>query len=38
MKGAKYLKQFIDGVQCGKGVRCNMKFIKDIGINNFKLI
>lgn len=38
MKGAKYLKQFIDGVQCGKGIRCNMKFIKDIGINNFKLI
>ncbi|AYD82454.1 hypothetical protein BRC2024_KCUCJSVR_CDS_0022 [Acinetobacter phage vB_AbaM_KissB] len=38
MKGAKYLKQFIDGVQYGKGIRCNMKFIKQIGIDNFKLI
>lgn len=38
MKGAKYLKQFIDGVQQGKGIRCNLSFIKQIGIHKFKLI
>ena len=38
MKGAKYLKQFINGIQQGKGIRCNKAFISSIGIFDFKLI
>lgn len=38
MKGAKYLKQFIDGVQCGTGVRCTDSFIKSIGIYDFQKV
>ncbi|CAH1066730.1 Uncharacterised protein [Acinetobacter phage MD-2021a] len=38
MKGAKYLRQFVNGVQQGRGIRCSMKFIKQIGITDFKLL
>ena len=38
MQGAMYLKQFINGVQHGRGVRCNKKFIRDIGIFNFEMV
>lgn len=38
MKGAMYLKQFIDGKQFGKGLRCTKAQIKQIGIFDFKRI
>lgn len=38
MKGAIYLKQFIDGKQYGKGLRCTKAYINQIGVLNFKRI
>lgn len=38
LKGGKYLKQFINGIQFGRGIRCNKKFIKSIGIFDFQKV
>lgn len=38
MKGAIYLKQFVDGLQFNKGMRCTKAQIKQIGILDFKRI
>jgi hypothetical protein len=38
MKGAMYLKQYINGLQFGKGTRCTKAQIKEIGIFDFKRI
>lgn len=38
MKGAMYLKQFIAGIQQGKGVRCTKAQISNIGIFEFTRI
>lgn len=38
MQGAMYLKQFVDGVQFNKGMRCTKAQINEIGIFDFKRI
>lgn len=38
LKGGFYLKQFINGVQWGKGLRCTKAFISSIGIFDFQLV
>ena len=38
LKGGKYLKQFINGIQQGKGLRCTKGYINSIGIFSFKII
>jgi len=35
MKGAYYLRQYINGRQYGRGMRTTKKFIHEIGIDNF---
>lgn len=32
LKGGVYLKQFVNGIQQGRGIRTNKKFIRDVGI------
>lgn len=36
MRGAMYLKQYIQGVQFGRGVRCTKAYIRSVGIFDFK--
>jgi len=38
LKGGFYLKQFINGVQFGKGLRCSKAFIQSIGIFDFNKV
>ena len=35
MKGAYYLRQYINGRQYGRGLRTTKRFIHEIGIDNF---
>lgn len=37
LKGGLYLKQFINGVQFGRGQRVNKKILKEIGILDFSV-
>lgn len=38
LSGGTYLKQFVNGIQQGSGIRCNKKFIKSIGIFDFEMV
>lgn len=36
LKGGFYLKQFIGGIQFGRGLRCSKKYLQSLGVLDFK--
>nr|DAF72354.1 MAG TPA: hypothetical protein [Caudoviricetes sp.] len=38
LKGGYYLKQFIKGKQFGSGIKTSKKYLKEVGILDFKIL
>lgn len=38
LKGGYYLRQYIKGIQFGRGLKCSKKFITSIGILDYEKI